>query len=228
MTPYAYRPGNSLIHKAPALIKLLLLFAVSFSAFFGGFPGLAAASILIISGALIARINPWELMYGSKALLIMAAAVILIRSLHFDQTGFFFSREGFILGIQFSWGMVVSFSSAALLFSTSTLGEIRDSLTQVEKIVLWPVYFLSGSLKNKTGSVQKKQMVQPKLALGISLMLGFIPRFFEIWENTRMAYEARSGKKGFREIITLLPLVCERMIVAAAETAEAMDSRGIL
>ena len=226
ITPYAYRPGHSPLHRIPAAVKLLAMFAISFSAFMGGFPALAAASVIIIAGAIIAKIAPWELMAGSKGLLIMASLVIVVRSISFDD-GIGFSREGFFSGLIFAWGMAVSFSSAALLFATSTQGELRDSLTWIEKILLYPLCLLLRPIKTNWSRGMQKALMQPRIALGIALMLGYIPRFFEIWENTCLAYRARSGKKGFREITTVLPIVCGRMIEAASDTAEAMESRGV-
>ncbi|MDR2313542.1 MAG: energy-coupling factor transporter transmembrane protein EcfT, partial [Spirochaetaceae bacterium] len=63
--------------------------------------------------------------------------------------------------------------------------------------------------------------------LGISLMLGFLPRFFELWEAADTAYRARGGRKGPGQMRTLIPLVTERMLEAAAETAQALESRGL-
>ncbi|MDR2110671.1 MAG: energy-coupling factor transporter transmembrane protein EcfT [Spirochaetaceae bacterium] len=58
-------------------------------------------------------------------------------------------------------------------------------------------------------------------------MLGFLPRFFEIWETVNLAYQARGGKGGIPRILILLPLVTERMMEIAAETAGALESRGL-
>jgi biotin transport system permease protein len=66
-----------------------------------------------------------------------------------------------------------------------------------------------------------------RFSLGLSLMLGFLPRFFEIWEDSDVAYRARAGKKGITSLVLLIPLVTERMIEMAAETAAALESRGL-
>jgi biotin transport system permease protein len=67
-----------------------------------------------------------------------------------------------------------------------------------------------------------------KLSLGISLMLGFLPRFFAVWESAELAYRARCGKKGLTQLRALVPLVMERMLVRAGETAAALEGRGCL
>jgi energy-coupling factor transporter transmembrane protein EcfT len=64
-------------------------------------------------------------------------------------------------------------------------------------------------------------------ALAFALMLSFIPRFFEVWDDTHSALRARCGKASAWQILTVvLPLVCERMIEKAIETAAALEARG--
>ena len=59
-------------------------------------------------------------------------------------------------------------------------------------------------------------------------MMGFLKRFFEIWEDTELAWKNRGGKNSLSKIIFLVPLVIDRMMEKAAETAEALESRGFL
>ncbi|GHV75621.1 hypothetical protein AGMMS49942_04420 [Spirochaetia bacterium] len=101
----------------------------------------------------------------------------------------------------FGWGIILAFGAASLFFSVTTMTEIKDSLDRLH-------------LK--------------RLSLGISLMLGFLPRFFAVWDGAELAYRARCGKKGLARLRTLLPLVMERMIVSAGETAAALEGRGCM
>jgi biotin transport system permease protein len=64
-------------------------------------------------------------------------------------------------------------------------------------------------------------------SLGISLMLGFIPRFFDLWEASSLACDARSCRRGVRRLFVLVPLVTERMMEAAADTALALQARAL-
>jgi biotin transport system permease protein len=59
-------------------------------------------------------------------------------------------------------------------------------------------------------------------------MLGFLPRFFAVWESAELAYRARCGKRGLPRLIALVPLAMERMIISAGETAAALEARGCL
>jgi energy-coupling factor transporter transmembrane protein EcfT len=58
-------------------------------------------------------------------------------------------------------------------------------------------------------------------------MLGFLPRFFEVWEETDMACEARGARRGIRRLLLVVPPVTERMIERALDTALALEGRGM-
>ena len=200
--PYAYRPGTSVLHRLPGDVKLLGLFLVSTLAFIFGLPALAAGTLLIAAGALLAGLGPWKLLRGSKPLLVMVLLVGLCRSagaLAGGETADL--REELAASLIFGWSIILAFGAASLFFSVTTMTEIKDSLDRLH-------------LK--------------RLSLGIALMLGFLPRFFAVWEGAELAYRARCGKKGLAQLRALLPLVMERMLVSAGETAAALESRGCM
>jgi biotin transport system permease protein len=66
-----------------------------------------------------------------------------------------------------------------------------------------------------------------RFGLALSLMLGFLPRFFEVWEETNMACEARCTGGGIRRLLRVIPPVTERMIEKALDTALALEGRGL-
>jgi biotin transport system permease protein len=200
---------------------------------FFSIPGLAVAAFMVGAGALAAGIRPWELLRGSKPILVLAVFITLIRT--FDAPGLTdavpglpgLSRQGFTGGLHQGLCFIVSFAAGALLFSVSTMQELRDSLGRVENAVVnrflsWGRFFCRGK-----AAPPKKHRGYSGFSLGISLMLGFLPRFFEIWENANLAFDARAGKKGFRRFSILIPLVIGRMMEMAGETAEALESRGL-
>ena len=202
-TPWAYRKGKGLLYVTPAGIKLVLLLGLSASVFFIGYFLLPFACLVIIVFSVNSKIRPWELLSGAAALGILCLGITAFQSLDFPPLGF--NSEGFREGILLSLRMGLSFSACALLFLTTTMGEIQRSLSSAESFL---------RLKNL------------RLSLGISLMLGFLPRFFEVWEDTELAWKSRAGKKGLSKLIFLIPLVLDRMMEKAAETAEALESRG--
>jgi energy-coupling factor transporter transmembrane protein EcfT len=97
--------------------------------------------------------------------------------------------------------MLVSFTGGALLFAVTTMGELRMGL--------------------RAGRLTP---LLSRFGLALSLMLGFFPRFFEIWENTTLAWRARGGSPW--KIGRLILPVTERMLEAAFDTAEALEARG--
>jgi biotin transport system permease protein len=202
-TPWAYRKGKGLMYRIPAGIKLIFFLCLSTLVFFMGYFLLPFAGFVIIVFSVSAGIHPWELLSGGAALCSLCFGIIMFQSLDFPPLGF--SSEGFKEGILLGLRMGLSFSTCALLFSTTTMGEIQRSLSSVE------------------GFLRLKKL---RLSLGISLMLGFLPRFFEVWEDTELAWKSRAGKKGLSKLIFLIPLVLDRMMEKAAETAEALESRG--
>jgi energy-coupling factor transporter transmembrane protein EcfT len=199
--PYAYRPGSSFLHRLDGGWKLLALLLISTLSFALGLPFLAAGTVLVIAGSLAAGMPPRELLRGVKPLLAMALLVTFSRSLGVEpgsETPVFLNRRGLAEGLVFGWSILLAFCAASLFFSVTTMTEIRDSLDKFH-------------LK--------------RLSLGLSLMLGFLPRFFALWEGAELAYRARRGRKGLPQLLALVPLVMERMLLAAGETAAALEAR---
>jgi biotin transport system permease protein len=221
---YVYRPGNSVLHRAPGSLKLAGLFLISGAAFFPGFSPKISAALAVIILSLWAGIPPRELLRGSGSLFFTLLIIILVRALNFHPPGLNYPglREGFL----FASGIAVSFSAGALLFSLATMTEIKDSLSKLEETLRRPIVFFLKKIKKKRTEDIIRRLERNRLSLGISLMLGFLPRFFEIWEAANLAWEARAGGKKISRVIVLVPLVTERMIELAAETAEALESRG--
>jgi len=208
--PFAYRAGKSFLHRAPAALKLLAVMVLSTVAF-ASIPGLALAILLILVMSAAVRIPPWELLKGSKPLAVLSVCIMLL-NLNLPNI----SVNDLCAGIIAVLRIFVPFAAAALLFAVTTMRELRLSLAAIEIRV-----------KNLFVTGHKKKKTMAFFSLGISLMLGFIPRFFELWETANLACEARSCKRGPRRLLILIPLVCERMMETAADTALALEARGL-
>jgi biotin transport system permease protein len=192
-----------------------------------GIPAMAAVTVLLAAGALSAGIRPRETFSGSRQLVVMLLLILLLQSTALalpwgngePGPGAFrvsFNREGFFRGLRFSWGILLSFSAASLFFSVTTMSQLKRSLDLAES-------FIRGPLRTIRGGGARRG----RISLGLTLMLGFLPRFFELWEAADLACEARAGRRGPGRIITILPLVCERIIQSAAESAAALEARGL-
>jgi biotin transport system permease protein len=196
--PFGYRPGNSPLHRCPAVLKLSAVLLLSIFAY-GSVPALAAAAGLIAAAAIAAGIKPWELLRGGRPVLLLALLFLFLRIVELEAAAPFLRVNaaavpgGLIQGLS----MIVSFAGGALLFAVTTMKELRRGL--------------GGG----------------RLGLALSLMLSFLPRFFEIWEETNLALEARCAKGGIRRLLLVIPPVIERMIEKALDTALALESRGL-
>lgn len=242
-TPWSYLPGNTPLHRCPAGIKLiflLLLSAVSVWGFSrladsggaapggGGFTGAvcaASAFAVILAGSVLTGMNIRALFAGSRPLVIMLLFFTAFRVIGAEKEAalsvfsfFYLDIAALKSGLFVSAGILMCFASASLFFAATTTSELRVSLAKAELLLTRPF-----QKKDKDSFACK----QGRLSLALALMLGFLPRFFEYWENSMLAVRARGCSGKVRAIIAILPLVTERMIEAASETAEALESRGL-
>jgi biotin transport system permease protein len=243
-TPYAYRSGKTVLHKLNAAVKLLCLLAFSLAAFLEKPALLAAFTALLVCAALSARIHPISLLRGSRPVALLGLFVALGRAVSLtppvsdtgvSDTGVFdagvfdagvFDTGVFGTGLLFLWAMLLAFAAGSLLFAVTTTSEIREAAVSIENLLLKPLVLLLEPVKNRRVQRFKARLGQPRLGLALSLMLGFLPRFFRVWEETRCAYRARCGKKGPAETLALTMLSVTRMIDSACETALALEARG--
>jgi biotin transport system permease protein len=207
--PWSYKKGSSLLHKLPAGTKLIFLLTLSLAAFFPGRPELSLAivagiALFLVLLSLIAGIGPLLLLRGSAPLLFIVMAVFIFQAVEFSPLGLNF--DGLMESLLFCARIGTAFAAGSLLFSVTTSGEIRKSLSRLE------VYL---------------RLEKLKLSLSISLMLGFIPMLFQIWEDLNLTWKCRAGKKNLSRMVKLVPLLVERMMLKAADTATAMESRGL-
>jgi biotin transport system permease protein len=209
-TPWAYRKGNSLLHRLPGGVKLAALLCLSLGAFFPGLKVFPPLALFLIVLSLWGGIKPWELLRGSRPLLLFVLFIFLFKALEFNSPAeasfpLVLNREGLKEGLVFALRIVFAFAWGALFFALTTTGEIKKSLSRLESFL-----HLEGL----------------KISLLISLMLMFLPRFFEKWEEAERAWQSRGGGRGFRKLRVLMPLVIEKMLELAAETSGALESRG--
>jgi len=208
-TPWSYRKGSTILHRLPAGLKLAFLLILSLVAIFcdNGFHGLIILSIIafvLIILSIIAKIGPLALLRGSAPLFFLILAVFIFQAVDFFPLGINF--EGLKETVVFCFRIGAAFAAGTLLFSVTTSGEIRKSLEKAETLL---------------------HLKKIKLALSISLMLSFLPRFFEIWEELNLAWKSRAGKNNLSRLKILIPLVIEKMMIKAADTANAMEARAV-
>jgi biotin transport system permease protein len=175
---------------------------------------MGAAGILILAGAVFAGIPPEELLTGSRPLAVMLLCTGLFRALRFPPS---LDAAGLREALRFGAGILLSFAAGALFFAVTTMTEIRRFLEKSEALAAKPLeFFLRRPLPRRR-----------RLSLALALMLGFLPRFFELWEGSETACRSRGCTGSLRRTILIVPLVAGRMIKLAGETAEALEARGL-
>ena len=224
--PYAYRPGATLAHRLPAVVKLALLVGMQAAVFVPGAAAPVAVPALLVFCSLAAGIRPWELLRGTRPLAVMVVPVLLFRSLRFAGS-FSLDYAGAADALLFCWRMFLSFAAGALLFSVTTMTELRESAGKIETALLRPAAVLLETFPGARPRRLAAALRRPRVSAGLALTLGFLPRFFEVWEAANLAWRARAGKRGPGALFVLVPLVTERMIAMAADTAAAMEARGL-
>ncbi|MCL2231472.1 MAG: energy-coupling factor transporter transmembrane protein EcfT [Treponema sp.] len=208
-TPWSYRAGASILHRLPAGLKLAFLLLLSLAVFFPGterhiFVILSIVATILIILSFMAGIKPWRLLRGSGPLLVLIISVFLVQGIELSPFGF--KADGLREAVIFCIRIGTAFAAGSLLFAITTTGEIRKSISRAEAAV---------------------HLEKLKIGISIALMLGFLKKFFEIWEDINLAWKSRGGRKNLRQFKILVPLVIEKMMVKAIETASAMESRGL-
>jgi energy-coupling factor transporter transmembrane protein EcfT len=187
---------------------------------------MAALSVFVVTGAFCAGLRPHALLRGGWPVAALGLFTMLGRAVDFLPAPVFV-MDGFLSGLLFLWSMMLSFCMASLFYAITTAAEIREAVIGAERALLRPVAVL---LKNVRGPRLKKlryAALRPRFGLALGLMLGFLPRFFAEWEALQTASRARAGKRGVSEIKRLVPLVVNRLMDKALETAAALEARGV-
>ena len=229
-TPFSYRAARTPLHRVNAGVKLLCLFLFSAAAFLANPVCSAALSAFLAASALAAGINPPTLLRGSRPVIILGVFVALGRTFNFSPP--FVSLDGLLSAMLFLWGMLLSFCGGALLFAVTTTSELREAVSAAERALFKALAALLKNAKSprlerlRRAALRRAAAPYPTTALALSLMMGFIPRFFAEWEALQTAYRARAGSRGIAELRRLVPLAAGRMIDRAAETASALLARG--
>jgi energy-coupling factor transporter transmembrane protein EcfT len=203
-TPWAYRKGKGFLYTIPAGIKLIFFLGLSLAIFIFDYMFLPIGISIIILLSISVKIRPWELLRGSSSIILLITGITIFQSLEVNP--FILKQDALFGSLVLGLRMILSFSAGALLFSVTTMCEIRRSLSVAEGFL---------------------RLEKLRISLAISLMLGFIPRFFVIWEVTELAWKARGGKNSIKKIVIIIPIIMDRLMEKAAETAEALESRGV-
>lgn len=214
---FCYRKGNSILHKIPALIKILFMMVFCVTCFLG--VQMETSEEIFQKWVLI------QLLYCSCICILL----------------FFLGKGNFSTVLQMKWvlwfGLLVTvfriypdykngllagglytirffFASFAcqLIFETTSSLEIREGFEDVHKVVCKVLPFMKNI----------------NLAFVISLAVTFIPEVFETWNKVRLAKKARQGKKRrfFQNLLVEITALLSVLLGLAETKRKAILNRG--
>ena len=228
---FSYDKRDSLIHKAPAVLKLLILFCVPLITYFTELPYHATLFVIAVILALIAKIPLKSFLRDLKPIIYYCFFILIIDVLTillFDKTPMPISTElsaeleestvsptlsfftilkekgNFLLMSR----LVVSMAYTSIFFRSTSHLEMRQSLEKIESCVTF-------GHSNLTFSK------------AFALFLNFLPQLFAIWNSLDLAWRARGGKRTPRKIVVLLPSFISLSLKKANQTLLALKNRGL-
>ena len=185
---FAYKKANTLLHKMPALLKLIFLFSICIYAFSSGILNtmeevfckteiikLSICFFCVILLFILARF-PWKSLKNLKFVFVLGAFLTIFKMLHFPL---YFDKNALVSGLHYTFCFFISALSAQLIFESTSSLQIKDALEKLQNLIalIFP-------------PIKK---LNP--ALIISLAINFIPMVFANWNKVNLAYRARKNKK---------------------------------
>ena len=197
---FSYKPGYTVFHKCPALVKILLLPVFCILVFTLPFYFAAAMTVLLFACDFIAGFSLREILSDLKIIFIYAIMLAAVKV-------FTASLDADILVVLLR--LMCMFLMASLLFRTSTSLQLRHGFEQIELAVrrlfhLKPV---------------------PSVSRLVALVVCFIPLVSKNWNQAKKAWFARGGKNSIKMYIVLLPVFFCVGMKQAYNTARAVQIR---
>lgn len=208
----SYQKRNSLIHRTPALLKLLALLGIAVALYLTGLEIHGILFAVSLVAVLISGISLKDFLHDLKPVTfygLFIAVVEVVGAMLYGGNllesfgdGMWKTNSSVLLVSR----LVVAMSYTSLFFRTTSNLEIRQSLERVELAVSFGHSRLSFSR-------------------AFALFLNFLPQLFAIWANLDKAWKARCGKRGIRKILVLLPVFITLSMKKANDTLMSLRNR---
>jgi len=212
---FAYRSGNSIIHRTPAGIKLLCMIIGTIAACSGSLALLVAISIILGFLVPVSRMKPKTILRNAKIIFWYVVFIFLFRIAGKSLETSVVIEELKETGL-YIWQLAVILLTGTIFYETTTNLEIRHTLS---------------SIQNALMRLIGKKINFPDIAFLLSLTITFIPRIFETWENLVHAWNARGGNlhrgiaSAWYRLTILVPLLIVKLLSVASDTDRAIRNR---
>ena len=198
---FAYTKKDSTVHRTPAALKLLLLFAVPVVLYLTPIWVCLALIPTFLLLALIAGIGVGRFFRDLRPIVIYSLMIILIDVLSwliFRKNDDVITKTSLYLILR----LLCAVEATSVFFRTTSIYEITEMLSRITF--------------GKAGLVVSSML---------SLFLTFLPQIFATWAELDSAYRARGGRKGIAKAAVLLPLLISMSINRARTTYLALLNR---
>ena len=202
---FSYTKGNSIIHRAPAGLKLLLLLVIPITLYLTPIQVCLAFIPVLFAVALVARIELGLFLKDLRPIVIYSVMILTI-----DVLSYLISSKNGNIITQTSLFMILrllcAIEAVSIFFRTTSIYETTDCLQRIEGFLTFG----------------KSMLVVSSM---LSLFLSFLPQIFATWKDLELAYKARGGRRGPAKIITLMPRLISASIKKADTTFLALLNR---
>lgn len=218
---FHYKTGRSFLHRAPGLLKIILMLVLGTVAFYvPPVPALCVWVALILLSMVLLRFTPADiatdlipalfyavlLYFAGMALSVTELSQLLKDGADFSVT----KRILFVLRPRLSYApllmhLTLSLEITSIFFRTTSTVQFSQGFRGIERALT-------------------RRTVTP-VADALTLTIIFIPRVAAIWHAAGRAWESRGGRNGVRKITTLLPVLFRSGMRSAYTTALARAGR---
>lgn len=225
---FSYCKRNSIIHRIPAALKLVLLLAISISIHITPIWVCIVLMFFLFLCALASRCGLGSFFRDLRPILYYCAMILVFDLISYFVFGGRFEGSATIetgvgngvgSGVGSGVGpiriesiylilrLLCAIEASSVFFRTTSIHQIRDVLQTVELALTFG---------------HSKLVVSTTL----SLFLGFLPQIFATYSALDLAYHARGGRPGFVKVVKLLPRLIVMSIKKANTTYLALLNRG--
>lgn len=217
---FSYEPIKSPLARIPPGLKLLVLFILLILLLHIELKLTIILFFTLIAISLLLGFSLESQVRDFRPIVIYIFFLYLVNVLINFSLAKSFSRELFIPTNSISLSMVrllVTVQLASLFYKTTTSSQLKFSLEHLE-------VFLRKLLR-KNPFLRKRVGVKPSMTFTFTLVIAFIPRLFSLWNQLRLAWQARGGSVGLSMIPTLFPQLLALAFSDAENTWQAILNR---
>ena len=202
---FSYTASDSIIHRTPAGLKILLLFCVPVTVLLCPIEVCLVLIAVFPILALVGKIRLLDFLRDLRPIVIYCLMIVSIDVLSY----LLFHRNNKIVtqrSLYTILRLLCAIEATSVFFRTTSTYETGSALQTVERVLTFG----------------KSRLVLSGL---FSLFLGFLPQIFAAWSSLDLAYRARGGKKGISKVLTLFPLLITMSMKKATTTYLALLNR---